>query len=113
KPMVLLDPSLENMNKPVIVLEGLCASKGSAVPEKIIHSFQKHGLEKIVLAFAAQHEQYPKSVTSNPLPSANDLGLRDHLDFADVEGFSQVNPDIFLIKHVYCDLLSNQLETKI
>lgn len=112
-PFVLVDPASESLTTPALIVKGMCKNpnriSANDLRVKIIDSFRLHGLEKILLAVAAQHEQYPKAVNPIPIPINDDLGLHENICFAEKHGFSLQNPSIYLIKHIYCDILGKHL----
>lgn len=106
----LTNPDEEDLKIPAIILEGFSKAPNLSdvkEQERILNSFKLHGLEKILLAFAAQHEQYPKATPVISIPVDGDLGLQENWNFAEEHGFSEKNPSVYLLKHAYCDIAAN------
>lgn len=82
-----------------IIFEGRSQSTAAVVDA----FFRKYGFTRFTLAFAAQHEQYPKKVVGPTLPV--DVELDAHKAFAETNGLSLNNWKICLLKHVFVDLV--------
>ncbi|MBS0648786.1 MAG: hypothetical protein JSS10_06150 [Verrucomicrobia bacterium] len=106
-----LIPSKQDFKKPVIVLDAIShITEDRLYPEaKVLFAIQKFGLEKMILSFAAQHEPYPKNWAPRALPHLDDKDIKMLKAFAHEQGFSYENPGTFLLKHIYCDILTNYL----
>lgn len=119
---VNVNPNL--MNKPCIIIEGICNSIHVESEQAYTKRFNLIGFEDIFLANMASHPQYsgkklsPYSVS--PFSQFNDvheefiIQIQDELNekrkIAKTIGCSRDDSSLFLISHIYCNILGNHLK---
>lgn len=72
--------------------------------------FLKFPIEKVILAGAADHRQYPCQERDASIHLLQDREFESYRSFAKTEGFCADNPTTFLIQHVYPSKIKNFLQ---
>ncbi|NGX53300.1 MAG: hypothetical protein K1000chlam4_00008 [Chlamydiae bacterium] len=87
---------------PAIIISGYAIDEQLTCKEQYLNRFKSSSLSEMLLAFAALHPQYPRTVDQT-LP--DDPRREAFAKMAKEKGFCMENPSFFVINHFYCAML--------
>ncbi|NGX47646.1 MAG: hypothetical protein K1000chlam3_01025 [Chlamydiae bacterium] len=98
----LCDPSQEDRKKAMIFIDGVAQAKLSDLPtnQQWKENLSSRNLEAI-FAGAAAHRQYPDVKEDSRIKALQDEEFLKSQQLAQQAGFSEENPSMFFIQHVY------------
>lgn len=104
-----VSPDSIHPNMPALVLVGRSCGDFSELPtkDKLRTELLKHNPTDLVLAYAADHRQYPDMKKDCLVSSFKDESYRFHKTKSQEWGCSIENPSLFFLAHAYCDRIKN------
>lgn len=99
----------EDLSQPACVIEGVICPKEGQAPtskEEWIKTMSQNSIIDIMLAFAADHRQYPDP---DKLVLIQDQEYEYYKQQAEKNGFSMNNPTTFFARHMYCSQVNKKV----
>ncbi len=105
---ILSELTKEDLHQPACFIEGIICPKAGQPPiskAEWIKSMNKNSIVDVLLAFAADHRQYPDPEKTVPV---HDKEYEYYKKLAESEGFSLNNPTTFFARHMYCSQINKK-----